>query len=146
MASPLELALSALGKTFKGYGRAVSAAPVTTLGTTAILAPSVANYAKDMGTDFTGRAMKEMGQQRELDFLQMMKARKLRQVMGDNTARLAALDPHTYNEVLAGRRLPQGAEVFGGAPRGDLLEQLAMGMATGKYRPEPTDDELMNLL
>lgn len=146
MAGPLDMALKAVGSTLKGARSALNAAPFTTLGTTAVLAPEIANFGKRLGTDQTDREIKNLSSERETKFLDALKARRLQQVMGENQARLAAFDPHTYYEVLAGRRLPIGAVVFGGAPRTDLMEQLAYGMATGKYRPPPSDDELMNLL
>jgi hypothetical protein len=36
--------------------------------------------------------------------------------------------PHLYNQVMAGRRLPQGSIVIGGQPRQDLMEELASYM------------------
>lgn len=68
------------------------------------------------------------------------KQRRLQRDMVENAARLAAAAPDVYNRVLAGRRLPRGAVVLGGAPRTDLLEELAYRMASGGYKPEqPTD-------
>jgi len=61
--------------------------------------------------------------------------------------RLAAIDPHLYNEVMAGRSLPKDAVVFGGQPRTDLMEELAMGMAQGQFeKPKSAQDELMQSL
>jgi hypothetical protein len=61
--------------------------------------------------------------------------------------RLAALDPHLYNEVMAGRSLPKDAVVFGGQPRQDLMEQLSMAMAQGQFKEQPSaQDELMQEL
>tara|TARA_R100000458_G_C8243293_1_gene221787 strand:- start:153 stop:737 length:585 start_codon:yes stop_codon:yes gene_type:complete len=51
---------------------------------------------------------------------------------------LAASDPHLYNEIMAGRQLPRDAVVFGGQPRVDLMEELAMGMAQGQFAEEPS--------
>lgn len=146
MAGPLDLALKALTTSLKGYGKAAKMAPFTTLGTTAVLAPPVAQFGKDLARDDVAEQMRMMSQEREGRFLDALKARRLQQVMDENTARLAALAPHTYYEVLAGRRLPMGARVYGGAPRTDLMEQLSYGMATGKYKPPPSDEELMGLL
>ena len=50
--------------------------------------------------------------------------------MAASLARLAAASPQTYNQVMAGRQLPQGAVVLGGQPRVDLMEDLAFRMAT----------------
>ena len=38
--------------------------------------------------------------------------------------------PHLYNQVMAGRRLPQGSVVLGGQPRQDLMEELASSMGS----------------
>jgi len=60
--------------------------------------------------------------------------------------RLAAVDPHLYNEVMAGRSLPKDAVVFGGQPRTDLMEELAMGMAQGQFEETSAQDELLKSL
>jgi hypothetical protein len=71
---------------------------------------------------------------------------QLRRRMLASAARLAAVDPHLYNQILAGRRLPEGARVFGGQPRVDLMEQLAYEMASGQYeQPQPEQDLLAEL-
>jgi hypothetical protein len=73
--------------------------------------------------------------------LAVVEARRLRQRMLESAMRLAATDPQTYTEVLAGRKLPMGAVVFGGQPREDLMERLAAGMAQGEYRDEAAEQE-----
>ena len=60
--------------------------------------------------------------------------------------RLAALDPHLYNEVMAGRSLPKDAVVFGGQPRQDLMEELSVAMAEGQFQETSAQDELMKSL
>ena len=63
------------------------------------------------------------------------------------TMQLAASDPHLYNEIMAGRSLPKDAVVFGGQPRQDLMEELAMGMAQERFKKPPSaQDELMQEL
>ena len=54
----------------------------------------------------------------------------LQSSMAQSLARLAAASPQTYNPVMAGRLLPQGAVVLGGTPRVDLMEDLALRMAS----------------
>ncbi len=76
-----------------------------------------------------GRAIKGMASAARSQRLQRQKYEKLQARMGESLARLAAASPQTYNQVMAGRQLPQGAQVFGGAPRVDLMEQLASRMA-----------------
>ena len=66
--------------------------------------------------------------------------------MAQASMRLEAIDPHLYNEVMAGRRLPKDAVVFGGQPRTDLMEQLAMGMSQGQFTETNAQDELMKSL
>jgi len=56
----------------------------------------------------------------------------LRQDVANNATLLASTAPHLYNQIMAGRRLPQGATVLGGMPRTDLLEELAFRMAQGQ--------------
>jgi len=71
----------------------------------------------------------------------------LQRRMQQATMRLAATDPHLYNEVLAGRSLPKDAVVFGGQPRQDLMEELAMSMATDQFKqPQSAHSELMQEL
>ena len=59
-----------------------------------------------------------------------------------NAAKLARLDPQSFFEVQAGRRLPRGGRVFGGTKRTDLLEELALMMGQGQLGPgaAPTSD------
>ena len=68
----------------------------------------------------------------------------LQRKIARSAMRLAAIDPHLYNEVMAGRSLPKDAVVFGGQPRTDLMEELAMAMATGQFqKPESAQAQLM---
>lgn len=61
--------------------------------------------------------------------------------------RLASADPHLYNEVVAGKRLPQGAMVLGGSPRYDLMETLAYDLVDGRYPAQPDpENQLLQLL
>jgi len=55
--------------------------------------------------------------------------------MSVSLQRLAGMDPKLYTEVMYGMRLPEGAVVLGGQPRRDLLEELALAMAEGKFTP-----------
>tara|TARA_R100000700_G_scaffold9877_2_gene14326 strand:- start:5126 stop:5659 length:534 start_codon:yes stop_codon:yes gene_type:complete len=96
--------------------------------------------ARLMASQEAERRRKEMLQKRlEIEDLQK---RAMQASM-----RLAALDPHLYNEVMAGRSLPKDAVVFGGQPRQDLMEQLSMAMAQGQFKEDPSaQDELMQEL
>lgn len=100
--------------------------------------------------DRVGEAM----QQAQLDFANKQNATRVRveyedlqRRMTQATMRLAALDPHLYNEVMAGRSLPKDAVVFGGQPRTDLMEELAMSMVDGQFKePQSAHNELMQEL
>lgn len=50
-----------------------------------------------------------------------------------NLQNLQMKAPDLYMRVAAGRVLPQGAVVIGGAPRTDLLNELGMAMANGQF-------------
>lgn len=69
-----------------------------------------------------------------------LQQRRLERDMAENAARLAALAPDVYNRVLAGRMLPRGAQVFGGQPDTQMLQELTYGMSTGQFQPPPVDD------
>jgi hypothetical protein len=72
---------------------------------------------------------------------QQMKAQRLQRAMADNMVRLAAANPQLYNQLLAGRPLPNGAVVIGGGQRSDFLESVAYQMATGGFgNPQGTPD------
>ena len=66
---------------------------------------------------------------------------ELQQLMSQNMARLAIANPKLYNQVMAGRRIPEGAVVIGGQAREDLMEQLAYSMSTGGLQ-QPGQDPL----
>jgi len=68
--------------------------------------------------------------------------------MGQSLARLAAVSPQKYQEVMAGRILPQGAVVLGGTPRVDLMEDLALRMASSpnSIPGAPAQPSVMDLI
>ena len=86
--------------------------------------------------DPTGPVRKELAEHKETEAAARamgMRAQSLQRSMQQNMARLAAMDPQMYNSVMAGRRLPKGAAVFGGRMRQDLMEELSMQMALGQF-------------
>jgi len=108
------------------------------------VAPPIARAA--MGTPLQDQIKMEVNSQREMALAQAKNQRLLRQ-MAINTSRLASIDPHLYNEVLAGRRLPKGAVMFGGKPREDLMEALAMKMSTGEFKnPDVPENPLDGMI
>lgn len=130
----------------RALGSAFEAAPVATVGTGALLASQAApSIGRALG-DPLGDEMAQINRERSMAVMATARARRLRRLMAENTARLAAADPHTYYEVMAGRRLPTGAVVFGGRPRTDLMEQLTLDMSRGAYQPQAPEDELAALL
>lgn len=60
-------------------------------------------------------------------------ATSMQQAIQMNLSRLQAAAPDVYSAVAAGRRLPQGSVVIGGAPRQDLLNELGRAMADGQF-------------
>lgn len=79
--------------------------------------------------------------------LEQLRAQQRQMRAMESLGRLAALDPQLYNELTAGRVLPQGAMMFGGTPRTDILEAMAFDMADGVYQPSGDPDaELTQLL
>lgn len=57
----------------------------------------------------------------------------LQAAIDSNLRRVAQADPAMYAQVMAGRRLPQGAVVLGGEQRTDLLQELGRAMAEGQF-------------
>lgn len=64
--------------------------------------------------------------------------RRIQEMVERNMAVVASRDPHLYNQVMAGRVLPQGAVVLGGPRRQDLMEELAYAMGTSQTPEEFT--------
>lgn len=58
------------------------------------------------------------------------KNREVEEIARMNEQRLMQVAPDLANQILAGRRLPQGALVLGGRPRTDLMREFARQMAT----------------
>tara|TARA_X000001388_G_scaffold65960_1_gene52592 strand:- start:97 stop:549 length:453 start_codon:yes stop_codon:yes gene_type:complete len=106
--------------------------------------------------DTSARAFTKMGRQAYMaqqNQLRKAKARQkkyelLQRRMGQSMARLAAADPQLYQHVVTGRQLPQGAVVLGGAPRVDLMEELALRMATSPQAipGAPAQPSVMDLI
>lgn len=84
-------------------------------------------YRQFMGRPPRTQELYELEQQRILRAqAQRIEQEALQERITRRIAYLAAANPQLYNEVSAGRRLPRGAQVFGGRKRTDLLEQLAL--------------------
>ena len=74
---------------------------------------------------------------------EQLRGAKIEKETARQAAALAATAPHLYNQILAGRTLPQGAVVLGGTPRTDLMEQLALGMASGDFNQPDSDTSML---
>jgi hypothetical protein len=66
------------------------------------------------------------------EYKQRQARQRLQALRAANTQALAQRNPHLFAEVMAGRRLPEDAVVFGGTPRVDLLESVADAMSRGE--------------
>jgi hypothetical protein len=110
-----------------------------------LLAPAV----KGMFEDKTKNVRFASEMNRELQYqtrLREIEHRRIETSMLRSMTRLAAANPQLYNEVMAGRKLPQGAVVLGGRPRMDLMEELALGMSAGQFPQEMNPDQEMEML
>jgi hypothetical protein len=61
------------------------------------------------------------------------KERSLQNAIQANLAEVQRQSPFLYNQVAAGRVLPQGAVVLGGRTRQDLLQELGRSMSEGQF-------------
>jgi len=122
---PVLAGLSAIG----AYGLATEVVP-----------PMVEGVYDDFTTGSTTEVIQQYKRQEKLDALQqgmMQRQQAVEQELAKQSARLAAANPHLYNQIIAGRRLPQGAVILGGNPRTDLMEQIASGMASNPQLQQP---------
>ena len=77
-----------------------------------------------------------MGQHRQMQMnalVEEAKSESYEDSIGRNLQRIQQQAPDLYMAVAAGRRLPTGAVVLGGAPRTDLLQDLGRSMSDGQY-------------
>ncbi len=75
-----------------------------------------------------------------------LEAERVQRGMSESLVKLRALDPALFQRVMAGRRLPVGAEVIGGVPRVDLLEELAQMMTLGQVPGQGGGQDLLSSL
>lgn len=127
----------------KGLGGFVKRHPVgTMLGADAAIfgGPALlgagASVVDDWGPHADQKAEEAVERQRKMQYVQRMaqqKAREYVQLFEANTVSLAQSDPQLFNELMAGRRLPSGAVVFGGRPKSNYLESVVQGMTDGNF-------------
>lgn len=139
LVKPVTKGAQAVGVDFSSPSLALGAGVPTAL----VGAELLKGGAKAVKEEFTGfdKDLKNQARQMRYQASQQMKARRLQQAMADNMMRLAAANPQLYNQLLAGRPLPNGAVVIGGGQKSDFLESVAYQMATGGFgNPQETPD------
>jgi len=97
-------------------------------------------FRPERGFEGALRQQKALNQQMAVRKAEVL---QLQRLMSQNMARLASASPQLYNQVMAGRQLPEGAVVIGGQPRQDLMEMLAYDMATGGLAPPRSPEQQM---
>ena len=113
----------------KGLGLAGLGAGVATAGLSTVYGMNRDAMIRDAIRDLTRRQ----------EDLKVAEARRQGQeasyesAINMNLQRLARSAPDLYASVAAGRKLPQGGVVIGGAPRQDLLNELGRAMADGRF-------------
>ncbi len=99
------------------------------------LAPEFAQLPEAFGSQFDPGSVKtaagEFFADENMFKLLKDKADRTRQAITENAKVLAQVNPALFSELLAGRRLPRGAMVIGGEPRGDLVAAVAKMMSEG---------------
>jgi len=126
-----------IGRAFKA-GYAGNGGPL--MGLAALAAGTgVGMVAKHFGEvrDENKLRLEGVQQQAQRDSLTLMQNQgmkaHLQNSISENLMRLQSESPELYARVSAGRVLPQGAVVIGGAPRQDLLQQLGMSMSNNEF-------------
>lgn len=114
------------------------------------LVPSVGGFARDL---VFRPGVTDQQRSNNLEQLYRIKREKklrkdyfdLQLKMQEAVRQLATLSPQKYQELLAGKKLPADAIVFGGSPRVDLLQQFATDSAMQSLTPQgmqPNNDPL----
>jgi len=96
---------------------------------------------KAKNTADSNKAFREAGQDEELhrrqtvlaDMAGLVRSQSLEASIQANLAEVQRQSPFLYNQVAAGRVLPQGAVVLGGRTRQDLLQELGRSMSEGQF-------------
>ena len=118
----------------------------TGLGLGAMTADPIGAILDGMTSDPLERLKEETG---DLAWLQranlsnQLRAERFASLRQENMARLAASSPELYNQLAAGRRLPQGSTRIGGGTREDILGMVASAMASGSLTLPQTLEQRM---
>lgn len=136
-------AAKVLGKGAAGLASATFGSPAWTVPSAKYLEEDVAPKVKgifdrDKRLEAEIRVREQIQQEQDL---RRREVTRLRRSLARNAATLAAMDPDLYNQVMAGRRLSRGTLMLGGAPRTDLLEELASAMGEGAFSSKIQDEE-----
>jgi len=78
--------------------------------------------------------------------LKQISSRRKELEIKNKEQRLQQIAPDLYNRIAAGRYLPAGAVVIGGAPRRDLLREFSEAMHEGAFAAPPTNVDISDLL
>lgn len=133
----------AIGELLKTAVQGAAEMPLTATLGASMVAGALKPAAETLIRDPMEKEIKGIVEERAYQMAAARKADRLRRIMALNTTRLARLDPQTYNEVLAGRRLATGAAVFGGRPRTDMMDMLASQMASGQIAPQRSAEDTL---
>lgn len=135
----------AIGSILKTAAHSLKSMPLTGVAVSGALAGEVGGPIAQVFQDPLREEIRLIGEEKQAVVAEAYRMERLRRTMAINTARLAALNPHLYNEVLAGRKLAPGSVVFGGEPRTDLMQMLTSRMAQGQYQEPPSVEETLTL-
>lgn len=115
-----------VGKAIANFAKRMGPISTAAIGVEAL--GQLAPVGKSLISDPLGAQINEEVQGARLQRAAMAKMQRMQTIVNVNTERLKAVDPHTYTEIMAGRRLARGSTVVGGQKRLDLMEMLAMQM------------------
>lgn len=131
--------------TRRGFEDLPLSSALGTVGAGLFLGNTVAESAVDAFSEPTvNDVIEQQAQVTQASIGPAMRAERLSRDMAANTARLAALSPELYQQLLYGRRFPRGAIVLGGRKQEDIIGLVARGMAEGDFDPESTIDSILS--
>lgn len=129
----------AVARKIRGAGSAVTSRPITSglvaLGGLAVARPA-AEFVGGVASRTSGAGLNQGLQDAMFapdPYEAQIRLKKAADLRARNEARLAAMDPHLYSQLKAGRNLAPG-DVFWGPPRDrEALEVVLARMAEGAY-------------
>ena len=139
--------MSGLGRTLTGLPKGATPSPSDRLFlglpgatfATSLVGPAAVETGEALFLDPLKTVTDEERFNRSTELYRLRRERILRKEffdmqvkMQEAVRQLAFYSPQKYQELLAGRKLPQDAVVIGGSPRVDLLQQFATDVAMGQ--------------